>query len=292
MNGAAIGKHRAELALLSIAFIWGASFVIVKDAVQAIPILTFLALRFGLALLALLLIFNSQLRGLGQSYQHHTLWGGALIGLALFGGYAFQTWGLLYTTATKSGFFTGLSVVLVPLFAGLFFRRRVSRPEWLAAGFSTMGLGLIVFGAGVAAIDFNLGDLLTLLAALCFALQIVLIDKLVSEANYPILLIAQIAVVALLSTVGALSTNQLTFDWSLPIWEAVVAMGFLATALAFWIQNRFQARSTATRVAIILASEPVFAGIFGYLLKGDRLQPGQWVGTALILTAMIVAQRR
>lgn len=292
MNGTTIGKYRAELALLSIAFIWGTSFVIVQDAVQEIPVLAFLALRFGVALLALLLIFNSRLRGLGQPHHHRALWGGALIGVALFGGYVFQTWGLLYTTATKSGFYTGLSVVLVPLLAGLFFRRRVSRPEWLGAGLSAAGLGLIVFGAGVAAVDFNSGDLLTLLAALCFAFQIVLIDRLVTEANYPLLLIAQIAVVALLSTVGALGAGQLTLGWPWPIWETIGAMGLLATALAFWIQNRFQARSTATRAAIILASEPVFAGLFGYLLKGDRLQGEQWLGAALILAAMAVAQSR
>ena len=284
--------HRAELALLSIAFIWGASFVIVQDAVQTIPVLTFLALRFGIALLALLIIFNGTLLELHQPLHRQALWGGVLIGLALFGGYAFQTWGLLHTTVTKSGFYTGLSVVLVPLLAGLFFRRRVSGPEWLGAGLSGAGLGLIVFGAGVAAIDFNSGDLLTLLAALCFAFQIVLIDRLVTEANYPLLLIAQISVVALLSAVGSLSAQQLTFNWPLPVWEAIVAMGLLATALAFWIQNRFQARSTATRAAIILASEPVFAGLFGYLLKGDRLQIEQWLGAILILTAMIIAGHR
>jgi drug/metabolite transporter (DMT)-like permease len=131
-----------------------------------------------------------------------------------------------------------------------------------------------------------------LLCALCFALQIVLIDKLVSRDNYPILLIGQIALAALLSAVGALRANQLYLNWPLPIWEAIVAMGLLATALAFWIQNRFQARSTATRAAIILASEPVFAGLFGYLLKGDRLQIEQWFGAALIIVAMAVAQRR
>ena len=282
-------SYRAELALLGVAFIWGASFVPTQDAVATMPVLTFLALRFGLALLALLLLFSGDLRRLGQP---EALWGGALIGLVLFWGYLFQTWGLRYTTVTKSGFFTGLSVVLVPLLAALFFRRRVSAWEWLGTVLSAAGLALIVFGAGGATIDFNFGDLLTLLAALCFALQIVLIDRLVSEGNYPALLIAEIAVVALLSTIGALAAGQLTFAWSLPLWGDIGITGLLATALAFWVQSRFQARSTATRAAIILSGEPVFAGIFGYLLRGDRLQNWQLLGALLIVAAMIVAQRR
>jgi len=282
-------SYRAELALLSVAFIWGASFVPTQDAVGTMSVLTFLALRFGLALLALLLLFSGDLRRLGQP---QALWGGALIGLVLFSGYLFQTWGLRYTTVTKSGFLTGLSVVLVPLLAALCFRRRVSGPEWLGTVLSAAGLALIIFGAGGAIVDFNFGDFLTLLGALCFALQIVLIDRLVSQSNYSALLIAEIAVVALLSTGGALAAGRLAFAWSLTLWYDIGITGLLATALAFWIQSRFQARSTATRAAIILSGEPVFAGIFGYLLQGDRLQSGQLLGALLIVAAMIVAQRR
>lgn len=283
-------RYLPQLALLSVTVIWGWTFVLVKEGASELGPLTFLALRFALALTALLFLFWPRLRREGAMNGKELLQG-LLIGLALFGGYLFQTWGLLYTTATKSGFITGLSVVLVPFLAALAFKERVAQRSWLGAGLSALGLGLILFGRGGVTGGLNLGDLLTFLCALSFALQIILIGRLVTLENYPTLLVIQIGLVFLLSLAGALFLERPTLAISAHGWEAILITGFLATALAFFIQNRFQPLSTPTQAAIIFSAEPVFAGLFGYLLLEERLGGLQLLGAGAILAGIIVSQR-
>ncbi|NIV33347.1 MAG: EamA family transporter, partial [Anaerolineae bacterium] len=183
--------------------------------------LSFLTWRFALAFLLLLVLFWPRLRRTGLSRAG--LLNGLGIGLALFGGYLFQTWGLLYTGATKSGFITGLYVPFVPLLAAVAFNERVSRGGWLGTALSTLGLGLILFGrAGRGGeMGLNFGDFLTLLCAISFALQIILIDRFVNLENYPAILVVQIGLVFLLSLVGALLLERPTLQASPGAWQAI-----------------------------------------------------------------------
>jgi len=282
-------NYPAQLALLAVTVIWGWTFVLVKEGAGELGPLSFLAWRFMIASLALLLLFGPRLRGISRDGLLRGLW----IGLALFAGYLFQTWGLIYTSATKSGFVTGLSVVLVPLLSAAAFKERVLRRWWLGAGLSATGLGLILFGrgrTGAGEMALNLGDLLTLLCALSFALQIILIGRFVDLENYPAILVVQIGLVFLLSLAGALILERPTWAISPQGWRAILVTGLFATALAFFLQNRFQPLSTATQAAIIFSAEPVFAGLFGYLLLGERLGGLQLLGAAAILAGIIVAQ--
>lgn len=282
-------RYLPQLALLSVTVIWGWTFVLVKEGASELGPLTFLALRFAIASVLLLVLFWPRLRRSPLGW--HEFVKGLMIGLALFSGYLFQTWGLLYTTATKSGFITGLSVVLVPLLTALAFKNRVPRHSWLGAGLAALGLGLILLARGGVAGGLNLGDLLTLLCAISFALQIILIGRLVTRENYPALLVIQIGLVFLLSLAGALSFENLTLAVSPHGWEAILITGSLATALAFFIQNRFQPLSTPTQAAVIFSAEPVFAGLFGYLLLGERLAGLQLLGAGAILSGIVVSQR-
>lgn len=282
-------NYLAQFALLSVTVIWGWTFVLVKEGASELGPLSFLAWRFLIALLALLLLLGPRLRRISRK----ELLQGLGIGLALFAGYLFQTWGLLYTSATKSGFITGLSVILVPLLSAAAFKERILGKGWLGAGLSAVGLGLILFGrggAGEGEMVLNLGDLLTLLCALSFALQIILIGRFVTLENYPAILVIQIGSVFVLSLVGALLIERPTPAISSRGWEAILVTGLLATALAFFLQNRFQPLSTATQTAIIFSAEPVFAGLFGYLLLGERLSGLQLLGAAAILGAITVSQ--
>ena len=280
----------AELSLLGVAAIWGWTFVLVKESLQEVSTFTFLFYRFALAFGLLLLLFGRRLR---DAEPEPRLWAkGALIGLTLFLGYWFQTLGLLYTTATNSGFITGLSVVLVPVLGAMLFRERTRGAVWLGAGLSAVGLGFIVFGGASSwrVSAFNVGDGLTLLCAISFALQIVLISRFTRPERYLPILVAQIGVVALLSGVGMLLFEELVIPKSAVAWKGIVITGLFATALAFWVQTRFQPLSTAGHTAILFSSEPVFAALFGYGLLGERLVGGQWLGAVLILVAMLVAQ--
>ena len=282
-------SYLAQSALLSVTVIWGWTFVLVKEGASELGPLSFLAWRFMIASLALLLLFGPRLRRISRDGLRRGLW----IGLALFAGYLFQTWGLLYTSATKSGFITGLSVVLVPLLSAAAFKEQVPGRWWLGAGLSTVGLGLILFGRGrigAGEMALNLGDLLTLLCALSFALQIILIGRFVNRENYPAILIVQIGLVFLLSLAGTLLLERPTWAISPQGWRAILVTGLLATVLAFFLQNRFQPLSTPTQTAIIFSAEPVFAGLFGYLLLGERLSGPQILGGVAILAGITVAQ--
>ncbi len=285
---ARVGNYLAQFALLLVSVVWGWTFVLVKEGAGELGPLSFLTWRFALAFVLLLFLFWHRVRRMDRG----SILRGLGIGLALFGGYLFQTWGLLYTGATKSGFITGLYVILVPLLSCAAFRERVSRWGWLGAGLSALGLGLILLSRGemAAGMELNLGDFLTLLCAVSFALQVILVGRFVHPGNYPAILLVQIGLVFLLSLVGALLLEQPRATMSPAAWKSILITGLLATALAYLVQNRFQPLSTATRAAIIFSAEPVFAGLFGYLLLGEVLSGLQFLGAASILAGIVVAQ--
>ncbi|MBI3659858.1 DMT family transporter [Candidatus Acetothermia bacterium] len=280
----------AQLALLLTAAIWGWTFVLVKESVQEVTPFLFLFARFTLATVVLVLIFR---KSLIENWNWKMLRRGSLLGAALAAGYLFQTWGLKYTTATKSGFITGISVVLVPLM-GVFFKERIGLGAWIGTLLSFVGLSLILIGQGFSlnelASQLNAGDLLTLFCALSFAAHILLVGHFVDADSYRTLLIIQIAAAAVLSLGGALTFENLHFNFSPTVWNAIAITGLFATALAFWAQNKFQPLSTPTRTAIIFSTEPVFAGLFGFSLLGERLSMEQLLGAGLILLGIVLSQ--
>ena len=216
--------------LLLVAAIWGWTFVVVKEGLQELQTFTFLFYRFSLAFLLLLAIFWPRLRNAPRR-----LWiKGGVIGIVLFAGYWFQTYGLLFTTATKSAFITGLSVVLVPILGALFFKDVIAKWGWIGAVVSVSGLGLIIFGRFDGVISANLGDGLAFFCAIAFALQLQLVSHFSKAENYVPILVAQIGAVTLLSGIGMLVVEgpQVPVTWS--AWEALLITGILATALAFW----------------------------------------------------------
>lgn len=274
-------RRLAPLSLLAITVIWGWTFVIVKEGMDFVGPLTFIALRFSLALLFLLILLHRSLRGIDR----RALLYGLLVGLILFFGYFFQTWGLVYTSATKSGLITGLSVVIVPLLAAALLKERVRGSIWVGTILAVGGLFLLVLGRAEFA-TVNVGDFLTFLCAFAFAGHIILIDRFIRTVDYRCLLLVQVGTVAGLSVIGALFFEPLPTHLPLTLIHGVLITGLLATALAFYILNRFQVHSTASYTAIILTMEPVFAGLFGFLLLGERFTSLQWLGGGLILIAM------
>jgi len=273
----------SALALLAITVIWGWTFVLVKQGMTEVGPLSFLAARFGVAFLVLAIMLHRTLRRIDR----HSLMRGSVVGIALFLGYLFQTWGLVYTTATKSGLLTGLSVVIVPIVASMLLRKRVQLTVWLGALFAAGGLFLLVAGKGQLG-AMNKGDALTLACAVSFALHIILVDRFVRRSDYRQLLLVQVGVVGLLSLIGALTMERSVPALSGSLIEGILVTGVLATAVALYVLNRFQASSTASYTAIILTMEPAFAALFGALLLGETMGPSQWMGGAMILMGMAI----
>lgn len=275
----------ADSLLLLVTLIWGSTFVMVKEAVAAYPVFPFLALRFALATVGLLAIGWRRLPSLRWRG-----WGaGALIGLFLFSGYAFQTLGLQYTTASKAGFITGLSVVIVPLLAALMLRKRPQPEAAVGVALATTGLALLSLNGSV---HLARGDLLVLACAVSFALHIVAVSAFAPGCDPIALTIVQVGAVTLASAAATLVSGQPFPAPAGPTWFAAGFTGILATAVAFALQTAMQRFTTPTHTALIFAAEPVFAALFGVLLAGDVLSRRGIVGGLLILIGTVVSEIR
>jgi len=271
--------------LLAVTAIWGWTFVLVKEGVTEIGPFWFLTLRFALATVLALLLLTRRLR-----HTHAADWArGAILGLTLFLGYYFQTWGLVYTTAQKSGLITGLSVVLVPPIA-YFFGQRTQAKTWAGVGLAAVGLVLLVLGGRTSLGPTGFGDLLTLVCAVSFALYLVLLDRYTKQGDFLTLLPPQLGVVALLSLLGAVIWEEPTLAFSAITWRAIVITGALASTLAFFLLTWVQRHSTASYTAIVLATEPAFAAFFGWLLLGESLRGLQILGAGLIFVGILIPQ--
>ena len=270
----------ADLALLLVTAIWGSTFVLVKDAVAQYPVLPFLALRFAVAAVALAPAAWQARRHLRRSDLPAGLAAGAL----LFAGYAFQTFGLQETSASKAGFITGLSVVLVPLFVALLWRRLPTRRALLGTGLATVGLALLSLNADRS---IQPGDLLVLACAFSFAGHITALGALAPGRDPRILTLAQVTTVALLSAAASLLTGGLP-PVPAAAWGAALFTGLAATALAFFIQTAAQRFTTPGHTALIFTAEPVFAALFGVCVAGERLAARGWLGSAAILAGVVL----
>ena len=270
----------AELALVGIAAVWGLTFVMVQDAVERLPVTAFLAYRFLPAALLVGVISVHQLRRLPREG-----WvAGLVMGLFLTAGYLFQTFGLQNTTASNAGFITGLFVVLTPLLGALVLRQRATATAWIAAAASALGLFLLS-GAGT---EFRLaGDGLVLLCALAFAAHILVTDRGVTGFAVAPLVAIQLGVAGVVCLGAAAVAGQVEAPRGATVWSALLVTSLVASALGFFVQSYAQRHASPARTALILASEPAFAGLFGFLLAGDRLTALGWLGAGLIIAAIV-----
>jgi drug/metabolite transporter (DMT)-like permease len=272
----------ALLALVFVTAVWGVTFVQVKDAVALYPLFAFLAVRFAIAALVLAVPARGRLGSLGRPG-----WlAGSALGLLLALGYALQTAGLERTTVSSAGFITGLYVVFTPLLGLLLFRTRIGRAVWIGVALSVAGLALL---SGVGGGD-PLGDLLVLLGSAAYSLQIALMERYAPRYDPVAFTQAEMLSACAGFAVVAVALGQVEVPHGWTVWGALLVTGIFASALGYLVQAWAQRRTTATRTALLFALEPVFAGIFGYALAGDRLGALGWAGCAVILAGIVVAE--
>jgi drug/metabolite transporter (DMT)-like permease len=271
----------ATISLVAVTAVWGSTFVVVKDAIERMPVMDFLAWRFAIAALVMAAVRPRAVTTLDARGRRR----GIALGLALGGGYVAQTFGLQRTPASVSGFITGLFVVFTPLCAGVLLHRRIDRATWLAVALATVGLGLI----SLRGFSVGSGEAITLLCALAFGLHIVGLGEWSSSHDAAGLAVVQLTTVAVLSIVIA-APASLAPPPDAGVWGAILLTSIAATALAFFIQTWAQARLAPTRAAVVMTMEPVFAGIFGVTIGGDSLSARIVVGAAFVLAAMYLVE--
>ncbi|MEY4647753.1 MAG: hypothetical protein RL009_169 [Actinomycetota bacterium] len=275
----------AALALVSVAASWGFAFVWMKDAIERQPYFDFLALRFTIATLLMFAVRPQLIRHLTGKF----LLRGVLLGVALGLGYITQTIGLELSTAAITGFFTGLYIVLTPLFAWLLLRQRIAKKVLFGVILATIGLGTITLGG----LGFDISTISLLACAILFALHIVGLGRWSPGRDTYALTVVQLATVAVVCWVGALF-NPTDPGYQAPpdadVWYSVLFCAVFATAIAFFVQTWAQSIMDASRVAIILTSEVIFAALFAVMLGQEVLSIRTILGGSLMVVAMLVVE--
>ena len=275
-------RHQLQLklapwALLAVAAAWGAAFVVMKPAIERQSVNSFLATRFVVAVVVMILLRPSVLRKINKEI----LLKGSLAGLFLGTGYIFQTLGLARTGAAITGFVTGLYVVLTPLIAALFLKERIKAFTWFCVVLATIGLALL----SLRGWEVGIGEALVFVSAIAFAAHIVTLSKWSLGFDAYALTIVQLSICALLT--GVISIGQ---GYEKPtdsgVWGVVIFTAVIATAVAFIVQTWSQAHMSSTKVAVILTMEVVFAALFAVAFGGESLTLQVSIGGAMVLLAM------
>lgn len=279
-------RLKADLALVVVAAVWGGTFVMVKDALALVGPFTFLAVRFVFAAVA---IAPAGLVG-RRRRSSRLAWAGVAVGGFLFAGYALQTAGLQFTSASRAGFLTGLSVVIVPALSALLLRAVPGPPALGGVLLATVGLAMLSLDDPASAAGLGVGDLLVLGCAGAFAGHILLIGWFAPRHDAIGLTATQIVPAAILAIAAALLLESPSVAAMLGALPAALFTGLFATVGAFYIQTRAQRFTTATHTALIFSLEPVFAALFAFLIAGERLGGRELVGCGMILAGMVLAQ--
>ncbi|TGN20706.1 DMT family transporter [Leptospira idonii] len=289
-----------EFFLILAAFLWGGTFVAIKLALESVPPFFFIAIRFWIAGLAILLIYRKNLFQKGNLKR--SVWFPSLLtAICVFSGYAFQTLGLVYTTATQSGFITGAYVIFVPILQILVEKKLPAFRTWIAVVVVLFGLFLISqndsqWSGLLEQLRFSKGDLLTLASAFFFAVYIILIDifsKKIQEkqfVSFQILFTAALATVVFPFELIFFTSEGQSLRFDSYFWMGVIYTSLFATILTTQLHTRFQKAVSPTRAGILFSLEPVFSFILAYLILGERLSSIGALGSALVLFGILLSE--
>jgi drug/metabolite transporter (DMT)-like permease len=291
-------KYFGETALFIMTIIWGGTFPLVKESLNDISSQVFVAIRFGIAAV----IVGSFLLSKKYPLEKKAVIPGIFLGVILFCGFLFQTNGLRFTTATKSGFITGTLVVMVPFFQTVIEKKFPSKGAQI--GTVLVFIGLIFLSSGDSSLttflfdlgnSFNIGDWLTLICAASFALHVVYIDIISPKYDFWNLFFMQLITVAVLSFVASFllhiaTVEEYKFIFTSDLVTGLLYTAVLATCVNFGIQTKYQKVVSPTKAGIIYSFEPIFAAIFAFFLLNEKITNFGLVGCVLIFSGLIAAE--
>ena len=270
-------KLTLYIAMISIAAVWGSSFVVMKDSLERQNVFSFLSSRFILAALLMVLYKPGVFRGLTKKFIYR----GIIAGILLGGGYIFQTYGLTKTTVSNTGFITGLYLVFTPLISLIILKRHVLKIQWLAVVIATIGLFFISYNG----VTIGLGEILVLISAFIYGAHFVALGEWSDGKNTYALTFIQVVTVAALTSIFAFKDGfQVAPDST--VWLAILYTAFFATFIGFLIQTKAQSVMSATVASVLLATETPFAVFFGLYFHSDPLTLRIITGGSLVMLAM------
>jgi len=277
-----MNRYKAAVLLLTTTFFWGVTFTVVKQAIESVDVFVFLAQRFILAFALILPIGLYK----GRMLDGASVIRGCVMGVFLFGAYAFQTVALLYTSASNTGFLTGLNVVMVPILAAVVLRHRVSAGVKVAVVLAVTGLFLL---CGNGSWQLNRGDVLAAVCAVCVSLHLIFTGEFVRRSDFYWLTVVQLGVVALLSYAAALIRGKEVMVWYSHLIVPLLVCSLIATVFAFLVQTSMQRYISHTNTALIFCTEPVFAALYARIMLNERLGMYGYLGAICILGGMMIS---
>ena len=274
-------KFLAQLGMVLTTMIWGITFVMVKDALNDATPFMFAALRFGLSFVLACIYVNKGIKDI----SFNGLVGGLVCGFCLYVGYAFQNYGLIETTPSKSAFITSVSVILVPVILVAFRIKSVHLRIWVATFLAIVGLYILLNPAGG---EFNIGDILTFGCAVSFAVHVIFQDYYLSKGvHVSHLLLTQLMFITVFSCLSVCVFEDLSVIMSDRLINAILVTGVLATFIALFIMVWAQTILSPGQTAILLSLEPVFAALFSTIFAGEILGLHGWIGGSIIVFAVL-----
>ncbi len=291
-------KYAGIGTLIFVTIIWGGAFPAVKIALRYISPMAFISLRFSFALILLLPFVGK----IFKRFSKELLIGGCVLGIFYFLGFAFQTAGLKYTSATKSGFFTGTFVIFTPLFQMVVEKRMPSKESIIGTILVLFGLVLLSSGGNSVfevfeelGSNFNFGDFLTVVCAVFYAVYIVYLDIYSKKFDEMPLVFFQIAVTAvggILLTLFFAGTGieEVHINFSNVLIYAVLYTAILSTILTTFLQTKYQKLITPTKAGIIFSLEPIFSGVFAFFILSEKISIFGAIGCVFIFAGLLVSE--
>lgn len=276
-------KYLGMIGLLIVTIIWGGGFVASEMALETLTPFQIMAVRFVIAAVLMAAMGRKHIKSITRQEMRC----GFFLGAALFGAFALQIIGLQYTTPSKNAFLTATNVVIVPFIALVIYKKRIELRSMIGAVMAIVGAGILSLNQ-----DFSLGlgDALTLLCAVCFALQIFLTGEYVDKIRPTVLNFLQMATAAVLSIAGLAATGGFSFAASGKSILAVLYLGVVSTTITYLLQTVSQKYVDETKSAIILSMEAVFGTIFSVIILHETITVRMILGSVMILSAVLVSE--
>lgn len=278
-------KLKADITLLMVTLFWGFSFITTKTAIANLEIFNFLFLRFLLAFLISSIVFYKDMKNIDKNIFYKSM----IAGFALFLHFLFQTEGLKTTTASKSAFITGFSVVLVPLFVSIL-KREIPKLKIIISVFVAFYGIILLSNVGFNDTNILIGDVYTFISAVAFAFYMILVEKFTSKDKALVFGILQIGFVTIYSLIFNLRYESFYIPKDIKSISSIVFLSLFCTVFAYLAQSVAQNYTSSTHASLIYSAEPIFAGIFSYIIYMESLSMNKILGCLLIFTGMIIAE--
>lgn len=274
---------RANLLLIIITAFWGASYILTKIGLGSLEPFNLTALRFVIAFSISAIVFYKRIRKTDMKTIKYAF----ILALILFGVFTSMTFGLEYTSASNAGFLVSLSVVFIPIISAVFLKQRIESKVIIGVFFALIGIALLTLNNQLRV---GIGDLLSILCALLFAVHIIVTGVYTKNVDSITLSILQLGFVGLFSVIFSVSTETVKLPDTSLTWFAVLALSILCTAVGYIVQTTSQQYTSATHTGLILSLEPVFSAIFAYAFLAEILSVKGYIGAAILLFSVLLAE--